>query len=134
MTAEDMVEKISRQLGLAQKLACVDEKIVAQKIISSHFIKDIKGNFRTFFSQTFRCTGCNYVMRRPPLMGKCPKCCGPLVLTVSEGTITKYLDASRKIAQDYSLDSYTGNQLGMLQDQINNIFGKKARQSSLAAF
>jgi DNA polymerase II large subunit len=57
-----------------------------------------------------------------------------LVLTVSEGTITKYLDASRKIALDYNMDGYTNDQLSMLQNQINNIFGKKARQSSLVAF
>lgn len=133
-TAEDMVEKISRQLKLAEKLCAVDEKIVAQKILSSHFIKDIKGNFRTFFSQTFRCTSCNNVMRRPPLMGKCPKCSGPLVLTVSEGTINKYLEASRKIAEEFNMDGYTKNQLELLQNQLNNIFGKKARQSSLVAF
>ncbi|MBN2095394.1 MAG: DNA polymerase II large subunit [Candidatus Aenigmarchaeota archaeon] len=133
-TAEDMVEKINRQLDLAKKLKCVDERFVAQKILSSHFIKDIKGNFRTFFSQTFRCTSCNNVIRRPPLAGKCPRCNGPLVLTVSEGTIVKYLEASKKIAEDFNMDSYTINQLNMMQNQLNNIFGKKARQSSLAAF
>ncbi|MGC9310192.1 MAG: LAGLIDADG family homing endonuclease, partial [Candidatus Aenigmatarchaeota archaeon] len=132
--AEDMVEKISRQLELAKKLCAVDERFVAQKILSSHFLKDIKGNFRTFFRQTFRCTGCNNVLRRPPLNGKCPRCSGPLVLTVSEGTILKYLEASKRIAEDYQLDAYLYDQLNLLSEQLNNIFGKKARQSSLAAF
>jgi DNA polymerase II large subunit len=133
-TAEDMVEKISRQLGLAEKLNCVDEMFVAEKILSSHFLKDIKGNFRTFFRQTFRCTACQNVIRRPPLNGKCPKCSGPIVLTVSEGTILKYLEASKKIAEDYKLEPYLYNQLTLLQSQINNVFGKKDRQCSLAAF
>ncbi|MCK4429040.1 MAG: DNA polymerase II large subunit, partial [Candidatus Aenigmarchaeota archaeon] len=99
----DMMDKVTAQLKLGEKLNCVDEKFVAYKILSSHFLKDLKGNLRTFFRQTFRCVGCNAIYRRPPLVGKCLKCSGNLVLTVSEGTISKYLEPSKKIAEQYNI-------------------------------
>ena len=133
-TAEDMIDKVMMQLELGEKLNCVDEKMVAYKILSSHFLKDIKGNLRTFFRQTFRCVKCNTIYRRPPLSGKCLKCKGNLVLTVSEGTISKYLEASRKIADKFNIPDYTKEQLEVIQNQLDNIFGKKAKQFSLSSF
>ncbi len=130
----DMVEKVMIQLKLAEKLNCVDEKLVAYKILSTHFLKDLKGNSRTFFRQTFRCINCNTIYRRPPLSGKCLKCSGNLVLTVSEGTISKYLEASKKIAEQYNIPDYTKEQLKLLENQLENVFGKKPRQFSLGAF
>ncbi|OYT43284.1 MAG: DNA polymerase II large subunit [Candidatus Aenigmarchaeota archaeon ex4484_56] len=130
----DMVDKVMRQIELAKRLNAVDEKFVAQKIISSHFLKDVKGNLRTFFKQTFRCISCNTIYRRPPLRGICLKCKGNLVLTVSEGTISKYIEASRKIAEYYHISDYYRQQLELLQTQLENLFGKKARQKSLSAF
>jgi len=130
----DMVEKVMIQLKLAEKLNCVDEKLVAYKILSTHFLKDLKGNLRTFFKQTFRCTSCNAIYRRPPLSGKCLKCKGNLVLTVSEGTISKYLEASKKIAEQYHIPDYTKEQLKLLENQLENVFGKRARQFSLSSF
>lgn len=130
----DMVDKVMRQLELARKLRGVDEKLVAFKILSSHFLKDLKGNMRTFFRQTIRCSSCNTIYRRTPLAGKCLKCGGNLVLTVSEGTISKYLEVGKKIAEEYHIPDYTKEQLDLLQSQLENIFGKKARQSSLTAF
>jgi DNA polymerase II large subunit len=132
--AGDMVDKVISQLELARKLNSVDEKLVAYKILSSHFLKDLKGNLRTFFKQTIRCTSCNSIYRRAPLKGRCLKCNGNLVLTVSEGTISKYLEVGKKIAYEFSLPNYVKEQLALLQLQLENIFGKKARQSSLAAF
>ena len=130
----DMIEKVMMQLKLAEKLNCVDEKFVAYKILSTHFLKDLKGNLRTFFKQTFRCTNCNAIYRRPPLSGRCLKCKGNLVLTVSEGTISKYLEASKKIAEQYNIPNYTKEQLKLLENQLENVFGKKARQFSLSSF
>ena len=130
----DMVEKVMTQLKLGEKLNCVDERLVAYKILSTHFLKDLKGNLRTFFKQTFRCTNCNAIYRRPPLLGKCEKCSGNLVLTVSEGTISKYLEASKKIAEQYHISEYTKEQLKLLETHLENVFGKKARQFSLSAF
>lgn len=131
---EDMVEKVMQQIELGERLNCVDEKLVASKILSTHFIKDLKGNLRTFFKQTFRCVGCNTIYRRVPLIGKCKKCKGNLVLTVSEGTISKYLEPSKKIAERYHISNYTQEQLKLIQSSIENIFGKKDRQCSLISF
>ena len=132
--AGDMVEKVMGQLTLAKKLEGVDERLVAYKILSSHFLKDLKGNLRTFFRQTIRCSSCNSIYRRAPLVGKCLKCNGNLVLTVSEGTISKYLEVGKKIAYEFNLPEYVKEQLSLLQLQLENIFGKKAKQSSLMAF
>ncbi len=130
----DMVDKVMRQLELARKLRGVDERLVGFKILSSHFLKDLKGNMRTFFRQTVRCSSCNTIYRRTPLAGKCLKCSGNLVLTVSEGTISKYLEVGKRIAEEYHIPDYTKEQLDLLQSQLENIFGKKARQFSLSAF
>ena len=130
----DMVDKVMRQLELARKLRGVDERLVGFKILSSHFLKDLKGNMRTFFRQTIRCSSCNTIYRRTPLAGKCLNCKGNLVLTVSEGTISKYLEVGKRIAEEYHISDYTKEQLELLQSQLENIFGKKAKQFSLSAF
>ena len=132
--AGDMIEKVVNQLKLAEKLNSVDASLVAYKVLSSHFLKDLKGNLRTFFRQNIRCISCNTIYRRAPLCGKCLKCSGNLVLTVSEGTISKYLEVGKKIAEQYNISDYIKEQLKLLQLQLENIFGKKARQSSLIAF
>ena len=118
-----MSEKVKKQLELATKIRAVDENDVASKILDSHFIKDIKGNLRRFHTQTFRCLGCNEKFRRPPLLGKCPKCGGRITQTVYEGTIKKYLDASLKLARKFNVSNYIQNQLQVVEKRTNMTFG-----------
>jgi DNA polymerase II large subunit len=134
-TLGTMLEKVSAQMALQEKIRAVDASDVAKIIIDKHFIKDIKGNLRRFGTQEFRCVKCNERYRRAPLIGKCLKCGGNLVLTSSEGNIKKYLSISLNIAQKYHISQYLKDELHLLDVELDSIFGEKIeKQTSLLAF
>ena len=99
-----------------------------------HFLKDIKGNLRTFSRQKTRCIKCNEKYRRVPLLGRCIKCHGKLVLTVSEGAVRKYIEPSKQMMDRYNLSPYTRQQFLLLERAVDSLFGKRARQLNLANF
>ena len=121
VTLKTMREKIDAQLGVAEKIRAIDEKDVANIIINSHFLRDTYGNLRAFSRQRFRCVKCNENYRRVPLVGKCTKCGGKLLLTVSQGNIRKYLDMSQELAQKYSLSDYLKSRLKILEADVDSL-------------
>jgi DNA polymerase II large subunit len=122
-TIDSMQEKIEKQLGLATKLLSVDENDVAARVISSHFLPDMFGNMRSFFTQEFRCTKCNTKFRRIPLSGKCLKCGSDnIILTIHHGSIVKYLKETEKVMDEYDLPVYLQYQIRRLIDSIDNTF------------
>ena len=134
-TLGTMLEKVSHQMALQEKIRAVDAVDVARIIIDKHFIKDIKGNLRRFGTQEFRCVKCNQRYRRAPLIGKCIKCGGNLVLTSSEGNIKKYLSMSLNIANKYNIPQYLKDELNLIDIELKSIFGEKIeKQTSLLAF
>ena len=134
-TLGTMLEKVSHQMSLQEKTRAVDVSDVAKIIIDKHFIKDIKGNLRRFGTQEFRCVKCNQRYRRAPLMGKCIKCGGNLVLTSSEGNIKKYLSISLDIANKYNISQYLKDELHLIDTELKSIFGEKIeKQATLMAF
>ena len=134
-TLSTMLEKVSAQMSLQERIRAVDVSDVARIIIDKHFIKDIKGNLRRFGTQEFRCVKCNERYRRAPLIGKCIKCGGNLVLTSSEGNIKKYLAISLNIADTYHISQYLSDELHLIETELNSIFGKKVqKQASLLSF
>ncbi|MFH1424548.1 MAG: DNA polymerase II large subunit [archaeon] len=132
-TEGEMIDKLERQLTLAEKINAVNEKDVAERIIDTHFLPDMKGNLRTFSRQKVRCTKCNAKYRRAPLKGVCLRCGGNLTLTVHKGTIEKYLGASKKMAKKYNISPYLNQQIEMVELSLESIFGKPT-QSTLEAF
>jgi DNA polymerase II large subunit len=134
VTLGEMSEKVKVQLGLGKKTRAVEEDEVAELLLTKHFISDIKGNLRAFSRQKLRCVNCNAKYRRPPLAGDCKKCGGRLLLTVSEGTIRKYLEPSEEIAEDFDISTYKSQQIYILKKNIQSLFGKENRQSSLGSF
>lgn len=101
---DSMEEKIERQLSLARRIRAVDEDDVATRVLNSHFLPDMYGNFRSFFSQEFRCTKCNTKYRRVPLSGKCHRCGNHSIsLTIHKGSIIKYMAETIKISEDFDL-------------------------------
>jgi DNA polymerase II large subunit len=58
---KDMIYKVGAQLALAEKIRAVDEKVVAEILLESHFLRDIQGNLRSFGSQAVRCGKCNSI-------------------------------------------------------------------------
>ncbi|MFH0961339.1 MAG: DNA polymerase II large subunit [archaeon] len=128
-----MVEKVTEQLELAERVTAVNADDVANLVLSTHFIRDIKGNMRTFCRQSFRCVKCNEKYRRVPLVGRCLKCRGKLVLTVYQGTIEKYLEASKRISEKYNVPPYLKQELLILQKRLSAMFGKE-NQKNLDSF
>ncbi|MEM2032255.1 MAG: DNA polymerase II large subunit, partial [Candidatus Woesearchaeota archaeon] len=130
-----MLDKLKMQIELAEKTSAIDVKDVAELIIDKHFMKDIKGNLRKFSSQTFRCVNCNEIYRRIPLKGKCEKCGGKLVFTVSEGSVVKYLEPALEMARKYNIDPYIRESLELVNLRIASIFKmQKNNQKNLKDF
>ncbi|AIF68456.1 DNA polymerase II large subunit [Palaeococcus pacificus DY20341] len=118
----DMEEKVRLQLEVARKIRAVDEHHVAETIINSHLIPDLRGNLRSFTRQTFRCVKCNTKYRRPPLNGKCPKCGGKIVLTVSKGAIEKYLSTAKMLVTEFKVLDYTRQRICITEKDIDTLF------------
>ncbi|TRO51617.1 DNA polymerase II large subunit [Candidatus Bathyarchaeota archaeon] len=132
---KSMIEKLNMQLELGEKIAAVDVRHVALKVLTTHFIRDIAGNLRAFSTQAFRCKSCNKRFRRLPLRGKCFFCGGSLTLTVYRGGIEKYLDAAQQLIDKYDLPSYYAQRIALIKDEIGSMFdNKKPKQFSLTDF
>ena len=95
----------------------------ARRLIISHFIPDLMGNLHSFSKQTFRCVSCNAKYRRVPLVGKCTRCQGKIVLTISKGGIEKYLNIATNLADRYTLEPYIKQRLMLIRDEIETLFG-----------
>ena len=68
-----MTDKLGAELELAEKIRAVDADDVAERVLNTHFIRDLMGNLSAFSKQKHRCTKCNTSYRRMPLSGKCTK-------------------------------------------------------------
>lgn len=145
VTLDEMSEKTSAQLGLGEKTKAADEHATAELLLQKHFLPDIRGNLRSFSSQEMRCVDCNEKFRRVPLTNQtiapsgkttaqCPECDGKVLLTISEGTIRKYMQPSKEIIDEYEISPYLRQQVTMINKTLQSLFGKDERQSGLAQF
>ena len=136
-TYASMEDKINAQLHLAKIIKAVNDKKVAEKILTTHFNPDIMGNLRKYALQTFRCVKCNEKFRRPPLSnaGKCPKCGGNVILTVNRGGIEKYIPKALKLSRDFNLDAYTIQRMELIQEYVESLTNNpKIKQQKLSNF
>lgn len=120
-----MQEKVQHQMELVEKIRAAETTDTARLILEKHFVRDMRGNLRKFSMQSFRCVGCNEILRRPPLAGVCPKCKGKIIFTVHEGGIKKYLDPALQLAKQYNLSPYMKEILELTKEDIDSIFGKE---------
>ncbi len=125
-----MREKVQHQMELVEKIRAADTADTARLVIDRHFIRDMKGNLRKFSMQGFRCVACNEIMRRPPLTGKCPRCGGKIIFTVNEGGIKKYLEPALDLANKYELSLYMKQNIQLLKENIDSIFGRELEKQS----
>ncbi len=131
-TIGSMEEKIDTQLSLARMIRAVDQDDVAARVLSSHFLPDMYGNFRKFFSQEFRCSKCNSKYRRIPLSGKCLKCGKEgLILTIHRGSIVKYLNSTVKVAKEYRLPWYLNERIDNLVRTIEGTFAVQEEEKTV---
>ncbi|MDD5420438.1 MAG: DNA polymerase II large subunit, partial [Methanomicrobiaceae archaeon] len=56
---ESMIEKLEAELELAKMIRAVDADDVAERVLNTHFIRDLMGNLNAFSKQKVRCTKCN---------------------------------------------------------------------------
>jgi DNA polymerase II large subunit len=129
-----MKEKVDEQIKLAERIRAVDQKGVVEGVLNSHFLPDMAGNIRAFARQKVRCTKCNKKYRRIPLSGECT-CGGNLILSISKGSVTKYLDISKDLSKKYPINNYLIQRIELLEFSINSLFeSDKSKQSSLDVF
>lgn len=130
-----MSDKANAQLKVAEKIRAVDATEVAELVINSHLLRDTYGNLRAFSTQKFRCVKCNASYRRVPLTGVCGKCGGKLLLTVSEGSVRKYLEISIAICEKYGTSDYMKQRLQLLKRYIDSLFTNDlSKQVSLSDY
>jgi len=136
-TYENMDDKIDAQLHLAKIIKAVDEKNVAEKILSTHFNPDILGNLRKFAVQEFRCVKCNQKYKRPPISnaGNCSKCGGNIILTVNKGGIEKYIPRALSLCQNFNLDAYTIQRMELIEQYVESLTNNpRIKQQKLSDF
>jgi len=132
-----MIDKMTAQLNLAEKIKAVVAADVARRVLSTHLMRDLIGNLRAFSTQRMRCMKCSSKFRRPPLRGVCPKCGGKIAMTVYRGTIEKYLDLARDLVRRYDLGTYNAQRLLLLQEELKSLFREETeekKQPALADF
>ena len=133
-TLPTMKEKVNEQIRLAERIRAVDQKGVVEGVLNSHFLPDMAGNIRAFARQKVRCTKCNKKYRRIPLTGECT-CGGNLILSISKGSVTKYLEISKELASRYPIDPYLVQRIELIESGINSLFeSDRSKQSSLDVF
>jgi len=129
-----MKEKVDGQIKLAERIRAVDQKGVVEGVLTSHFLPDMAGNSRAFSRQKVRCTKCGRKYRRIPLSGNC-SCGSGLILSISKGSVVKYLEISKNLSQSYPIDEYLVQRIELIETSINSLFeSDKSKQSSLDVF
>ncbi|MHA3963992.1 MAG: DNA polymerase II large subunit [Candidatus Thorarchaeota archaeon SMTZ1-45] len=126
-----MDEKLSAQLKLATLISAVDAKDVAERVLSHHFFRDIRGNLRAYSTQKIQCQKCRRIYRRIPLSGSCT-CGSGLSLTVRQKNISKYLEVTRKIIEEHGLDQYLQERLKLIKVSLDSLF--VSEQTTLTDF
>ncbi|MHA1614927.1 MAG: DNA polymerase II large subunit [Candidatus Thorarchaeota archaeon] len=130
---ETMNDKLEAQLRLATLIKAVDSQDVAQRVLSTHFFRDIRGNLRAYSTQKIRCLKCNTTYRRVPISGQCSECGeSRLSLTVRQKNISKYLRVTEKIIHDHGLDQYMQERLKLITTSLDSLF--VSEQTSLTDF
>ena len=133
-TLPAMEDKINAQFEIARRIRAVDIDDTAERLIKSHFIPDLIGNLRSFSKQSFRCVNCNKKFRRVPLLGKCPKCRGKIVLTISKGSVEKYLGIVKILEEKYHISPYVMQRVELIEKEIDLMFHETQQQLSLTDF
>jgi DNA polymerase II large subunit len=131
---DDNDVKIQLQLDLARGIRAVDSSHVAEVIIDTHLLPDIRGNLRAFAQQGVRCT-CGEKYRRPPFDGQCRDCGRDLLLNVYEGMVTKYIGPTLDIAEEHDVDEYIRQSVELIQNETDSLFkNQHDKQTGLAEF
>ena len=59
------------------------------------------------------------------MVGKCIKCGGKIIFTISQGSVIKYLEPSMSLAEKYNVPPYLKQSLDLTRRRIEGVFGKE---------
>ena len=140
-TLKTMEDKMNGQLSIGALLRSVRVEKVASQVIESHFLPDLRGNLVAFTRQKVRCVKCGEKYRRMPLAGKCIQshkleigglsarrgedstmCGGNVILTVTEGSVRKYIKVTEGIIENYGVGMYTEQRVKWLTESADSLF------------
>lgn len=136
-----MADLVERSVLLATRIRAVDVAEAVMLVLNAHFLPDVMGNLKGYATQKFRCRDCGAVYRRPPLLGRCvgvrgarTPCDGPLLSTVYEASVRKYLPLSQRLSEIDGITPYVRQRIQVLADSIASLFPAAAAQTTLEAF
>jgi len=149
-TLDSMRRKTMEQFALGEILESVDNIEQASKLIDRHLIRDMRGNLRAYGQQKVRCTKCGESYRRVPVSGKCNTvldtrqdrfsgetvdiyCPGNLILTVTEGAVSKYDDLMATLIERYGCNEYISGLYSQVSKWVSETFESQelGRQQTL---
>jgi DNA polymerase II large subunit len=121
-TLNTMEEKLKMQITTAKLINAVDADEVMAMVLTTHILPDIMGILRAYSSQSCRCTKCGQKYRRMPLVGKCLECHNELLLTVSRGSVEKYVKTALNICSEFKINEYLTSRIDTLKAELNLLF------------
>ena len=141
-TLDSMRRKTMEQFALGEMLASVDNEEQASKLIDRHLIRDMRGNLRAYGQQKVRCPKCGASYRRVPVSGKCRTimetktdpftgeeietlCPGRLILTVTEGGVSKYDGLMQTLIDKYGCNDYIAGLYAQVSKWVAETFESK---------
>ena len=129
-TLDSMLDKFDMQMRNANLIDVVSAPDIVSHVLSTHLVPDIMGNLRSYARQSFRCTKCGKSYRRIPLIQKCT-CGHKLILTISRGSVEKYLQLVKRLVEEYEVGEYQRGRIRALSNEIELVFGKNPNAQSL---
>ena len=130
-TLGSLSEKIENQIDIAKKIRAVNPDDVVAAVLRTHLIPDIIGNMRAYLRQVFRCKKCGRRNRRIPLLGKCESCGGQLQQTVSRKSISKYLQITKNLSNEFDVGEYLKNRIDLLSEELKTLFPPEVDEGQL---
>jgi len=135
-----MAEMVERSVVLTTQIRAVDVAAAVTLVLNAHFLPDVMGNLKGFATQKFRCQACGTSYRRPPLAGRCTTvraggpCPGPLLSTVYEASVRKYLPLAQRLGEIDGITPYVRQRIRVLADALSALFPAATAQTTLDAY
>jgi len=130
-TLGSLSEKIENQIEIAKKIRAVNPDDVVAAVLRTHLIPDMIGNMRAYLRQVFRCKKCGRRSRRIPLLGKCDSCGGQLQQTVTQKSVSKYLQIAKNLSTEFDVGEYLRNRIDLLSEELKTLFPPEKDEGQL---
>lgn len=114
--------KLDSQLKIMEKIfEGHDKALIVENLLKNHVLRDIMGNLRSFYHQSFKCSSCGATYRRVLLKGTCIKCGRNLRPTVHTKGVVKYLPLAKKLSS-YVRSRYILSYISLIESVLASTF------------